>query len=96
MKAPLIFKGVPTEVAAALDHSLREHYKCLGYSTDCIDLNCNDCALHNPHGTATVGSMALKIATATTWVGDHAQAHPDQYLDLKDILLLLKPQQEPS
>ncbi len=103
MKVPLICKRTPTEAAAALDRTLREQYTCLGLAlgyplgpADCTGLACNDCALHNPHGTATVGSVALKIAAATTWVGDHAQEHPDQYLDLKDILPLLKPQQEPS
>ncbi len=101
MKVSLMYKGVPTEAADMLDRTLREQYTCLGlglglgYSSACIGLNCNDCALYNPHGTATVGSVALKIATAEAYVSDHAQEHPDQYLDLKDILPLLKPQQEP-
>ncbi len=100
MKVPLMYKGVPTEAAAMLDRNLREQYTCLGagvsFGTACTGLNCNDCALDNPHGGATVGSVALKIATAEVHMSKYTQAHPDQYLDLKDILPLLKPQREPS
>ncbi len=103
MKVPLIYKRTPTEAAAALDRSLREQHTCLGLalgfplgSAACFDLSCSECVLHNPHGAATVGSMALKIVIAETYVSKHAQAQPDQYMDLKDILPLLKPQREPS
>ncbi len=111
MKVPLMVNCTPTGSAAKLDRNLHEHYTCLGSDLSfplgpaactglgpaaCVGLNCNDCALHNPHGAATVGSVALKIATAETHVSAYVQAHLDQYLDLKDILPLLKPQREPS